>query len=216
MPAEPIDLGSIVREGRLQVARALAIEEYSKLEAALARLLAVLLGTTLAKASIVFFGLLNTRARNEVIEALVTATHGDRYKAYWNGQAGSRSAPRVSGLLALIRQLDDERNRIVHWQTVQNVGRNPDGSPNTFEQLMKPDFWFREPHAAPTAIQVEDLEAFIRKADFVTRSVVMFGGFTADDRFPEDAKATWSQIFQEPVPYPPSDAHPLSPNYGRS
>jgi hypothetical protein len=183
------------------------------LEAALSRLLSVLLGTTLAKASIVFFSLLNTRARNEVFETLITATHGDRYNTYWNGQPGSPRVPRVSGLLALIRQLDDERNRLVHWQTVQSVSRNPDGSTHAFEQLMKPDFWFREPRATPMAIQIADLEAFIRKADFVTRSIVMFRGFTGDDRFPDEAKRTWSQIFQEPVPYPPPDAHPLSPNY---
>jgi hypothetical protein len=208
----PIDFGA-PRDGGLQLARGFAIEEYSKLESALSRLLASLLDTTWTKASIVFFSLINTRSRNSIFKALITATHGDRYDMYWNGRAGAPGIPRASGLLALIRQLDDERNRIVHWQTVRNFSKDDGGTQTSFEQLMKPEFWFREPAAAPTSIQVDDLRAFIGKTDFVTRSVVMFRGFTAEASFPESARRIWAEIFQQPVSYPPPDTHPLSPNY---
>jgi hypothetical protein len=191
----------------LQVARALAIEEYANLESALSRLLANLLGTSFAKASIVFFSLLNTRARSAMFESLIAAVHGDKYRTFWLGQRGQPGIPRTNGLLALIRQVDQERNHVVHWHTIQASDRSS-------EQLMMPEFWFRDPYnAEPTSIGVPELQAFIAKTSFVARSVVMFAMFTSGDLRPADVAQTWSQIFQQPVSYPPSDTHPLSPNY---
>ncbi len=56
---------------RLKIARADAIEAYSNLEIALCRLLALLLGTKVDLAGIVFFRINNTRARSAALDSLL-------------------------------------------------------------------------------------------------------------------------------------------------
>jgi hypothetical protein len=202
-----IDLSALGHDQEFQMARSLAIEAYARLESSLSRLLAALLGTNYSKASIVYFSLLNTRSRNSMFESLIAATHGDKYDVHWNGRAGQPGVPRASGLLALIRLLDDERNQIVHWHTIQDLT----GTSTNGEKLAKPEFWFRDPQGTPNFMGSAELWAFARKAEFVSRSVNMFTLLTSGQHLTEEAKQTWPQIFQQPVPYPPSDTHPLSP-----
>jgi hypothetical protein len=114
----------------------------------------------------------------------------------------------------LIRQLDDERNHIVHWHPVQKVDLLGDGKSNTALQLMPPHFWHRAPAAAPITVQA--LKDFASKANFVRRSITMFYLFTTRafaSRLPDDARNTWREIFARPALYPPSNTHPLSLNY---
>jgi hypothetical protein len=155
----------------LRTARALAIEEYAKLESALSGLLAHLLETTQAKASIVFYSLLNSRARNLMFQSLITARHGDKYDIHWFGQPGERGARRIPGLFVLIDQLNEERNRIVHWQIVRSADQ-------ISAQLMMPEFWLRDPtNPSPRIIDVPELGAFIQKVSFVSGSIQMFVAF---------------------------------------
>jgi hypothetical protein len=106
-------------------------------------------------------------------------------------------------LFTLIRQLDDERNRIVHWHPVQKI----DSAKSSFE-LMPPNFWHRVPDAA--SITVDMLTEFKSKANFVYRSVNMFYLFTTPEfPVPDEARNTWRDIFARPAVYPPSNAHPL-------
>jgi hypothetical protein len=207
MSESPVDLGAIGRDGKMQIARALAIEEYTMVESNLARLFAALLGTADRKGSIVFFALLNARSRNSTLESLLQEQHGNKYDAYWYGEPGRAGKPKTPGLITLIRQLDDERNRIVHWHPVQKI----DGTKSS-EVLLPPHFWHRAPTAVP--ITIESLTAFAQKASFVHRSIAMFYAFTTmQDRLRTDTKQTWLEIFARPALYPPSNTHPLSLNY---
>jgi hypothetical protein len=184
----------------------LAIEEYAGVESALARLFAALLGTTDRRGSIIFFAIVNTRSRNSILEALLEDLHGRKYDTYWYGDPGSPGNPKTGGLLTLVRQLDDERNHIVHWHTVRQIG------PEISEALYPPHFWHRAPLADP--ITIETLTQFTQKANFVGRSISMFYAFTSMyDRLPAEAQKTWLEIFARPALYPPANSHPLSPNY---
>jgi len=197
---------------KLQTARGAAIECYAKLESALSLILTALLDINTAKGSAVFFNLLNVRARNAVLESLITLTHGNLYNAYWNGTPGSSGCKRAPGLFTLIRQLDEERNRIVHWHTVRHESRNADGTQHISYKLIKPDYWLPVESAFNAAIQVNELKAFMQKANFVTLSIYKFWLFTSD-QLPLDEKQAWNQIFQQSILYPPPSTHPLFQNY---
>jgi hypothetical protein len=202
-----IDPRKIPRDTDMQIARAVAIEEYASVESAMSRVFAALLGTTDRKGSIVFFAIVNTRSRNSILEALLEDKHGKKYDAYWYGEPGSPGKPRTGGLITLIRQLDDLRNHIVHWHPVRQISQS-----GTSEALYPPHFWHRAPLADP--ITHEFLIEFAQKANFVYRSLSMFYFFTtAYDRLSAESQKTWLEIFARPAIYPPSSTHPISPNY---
>src|SRR5437588_2076306 len=119
---------------RLKIARADAIEAYSNLELALCRLLALLLGTKVDLAGIVFFRINNTRARSAALDSLLRHKYGTKYNLYWNS------------VFKLITQLDNERNQIVHWRTQLDLhwGRKKQLSSVT-AKLMPPNMWDTRP-----------------------------------------------------------------------
>jgi hypothetical protein len=195
----------------MQILRANAIEQYSKMEASLAQLLAYLAGTTDKAASIIYFQLMNTRARTTALEQLLQMKHRAKYDIHWHGEPGSPGKPGKPGLFALIRQADDQRNRIVHWRTVAMT--NADSAQQSHELAM-PDYWYRSPEKPPKQITAADLEEFILKTEFIHRSINMFvWALSRSQHLPPDALQTWHEIFRQPALYPPLDSHPLSPNY---
>lgn len=206
-PKPPIDLDSLIQSGRMQILRATALEQYAKIEASLAQLLAILSETSDQAASIIFFQLMNTRARMAALEQLLQRKHGTQYDVHWYGQPGSPGKPRTSGLFALIRQIDEQRNRIVHWRTMGTV---QDGVAKD-DQLVMPDFWYRSPLQPPEPITCEHLEEFLLKTEFVHRSINMFV-WTMDPRrrLPDETRKAWLEIFAQPAVYPPLNTHPLS------
>lgn len=209
-PKSPIDLDSLVRPGRMQDLRATAIEQYAKMESALAQLLAHLAGTSEQVASIIYFTIISTRARNTIIAKLLNVRHGTKFDVHWHGCPGKPGQPKTSGLLALIRQTDEQRNNIVHWRTTQRIS----GGMTLDDELVMPDFWYRAPDSRPDNITVLTLEKFILKTEFVLRSINMFTwAMSRPQRVTPDALKTWHEIFQQPALYPPLDSHPLSPNY---
>jgi len=203
MPA--VDLGAIPRDINMMVARIGAVESYAKLEQALCRLFASLIGAPIDKAAIVFYRLTNTHSRNAIFEALLAKAHGDRYDTYWYGT-------QKNGLITLVRQLDGRRNEIVHWHGMTNI----EFSGETYtasERLVPPNVWA----GSAAAISTEDLNEFIRKADFTSRSISMFDWITTQSgtligQGFDTTRDTWLRIFEQPVSYPPESTHPLSPN----
>jgi hypothetical protein len=193
---------------KLRIARALAIEAYAALEWALVVLFARLLDTTNDKAAIIFFKITNANARNEILGGLLEETHQSKYHTYWHGQAGAQGQKKITGLLALIPQLDQQRNFIVHWHqssTVTSAGEK-------WDDLRLPYYWVRGPHRQP--ITVPALEEFRFKAAFVQLSIFYFTQFTSKSsdvflRAYGGELATWTRIFEQPVPYPPASNHPL-------
>jgi hypothetical protein len=116
------------------LARGRAIEAYAIYEQSLARLYAELLGVSLDYAGITFFRINNARARLAIIERLIHKRHGSQYSKFWNS------------LRRLLRGLDERRNQIVHWTSVDEIsdaGRlHTLAAPNfldSFEQKVKVD-----------------------------------------------------------------------------
>src|SRR5262249_21268758 len=110
------------------------------------------------------------------------------------------------GLLTWIRQLDDERNKIVHWAIVNNVST---GTARSILSLKKPNFWA---DVSAEEIGISELQEFVRKADFVSRSLNMLAMFISG-QYTDMMRQPWEGIFQQPCLYPPPDTHPLYPGY---
>jgi len=207
MPA--VDLATVPRDLNMMIARIGAIESYAKLEQSLCGLFASLMNAPIEKAAIVFFRLTNTHSRNYIIENLLQKNHANKYDTYWYGNPHHKN-----GLLRLIRQLDGRRNEIVHWHGQLNIAFAGE-SYTTTEALVPPNLWSGNASSISTA----DLNEFIQKADFVSRSINMFNWMTSNTITEpvgvgfDAARATWLPIFQQPVSYPPENTHPLSPNY---
>jgi hypothetical protein len=201
---------SRTEDDELRIARALAIEAYAGVESALVVLLGRLLGTTNDLAAIVFFRITNTSARNAIIEQLLKKTHDTKYDTYWHGQAGASGQRRIPGLFALIQQLDNRRNEIVHWHSRSSSSSTGE----QWDDLAPAYYWARAPHLK--SITTPDLNDFIEKANFVQKSIFYFCQFTTK---PPDVflraygreLETWVNIFQQPATYPPSSDHPLAP-----
>lgn len=171
---------------RFMVLRALAVETYSILEQRLSNLFAILMGCSRQKAGIVFYKIVKSSVRNTVISRLRRAEFGDEYAKWW------------SGILKHIRELDRDRNRIVHWHMASNVGETPD-----YFSLIAPDL-YRE-SSRDREIKESDLEDFIRKGQFIYRSISMFCAHLTSE-----LPAPWPDIFQRAVTYPPAPDHPLA------
>ena len=62
-----------------------------------------------------------------MIADLLKRRDGERWDGYWFGK---------DGLMKLVRRLDEERNRIVHWHPVDA----PEGD-DLKTALRKPNFW---------------------------------------------------------------------------
>jgi hypothetical protein len=175
------------------------MEAYAAVEGSLAVLLGVLLNDAHAASSI-FFRIANTKSRNLIIEDILRQRHGETYSHYWHGIPGTKH----KGLMNIIQALDGQRNEIVHWRSVREVG---DGTDETV--LMPPNFWLK---GSSSKLTTEKLMEFGNKADFACRSLnmfVLFLGPVGDDDF----RTTWREIFLQPCSYPPPDSHRLSRNY---
>jgi hypothetical protein len=190
----------------LMIRRAYAIDAYARVEQSLCGLFGHVMGTTRELAVIVFYRITNTHSRNRIIEELIEKRYGDAYNAYLNGIPNT---PHRSGLLSIIRQLDQKRNEIVHWhmgltfRVPQRVGPS----------LMKPDthpFTLDPNHPIITSDEMID---FSRKAYFVSRSVNGLLWFLQNKTADDPACATWQEIFAQPASYPPPDNHLLSRNH---
>jgi hypothetical protein len=131
-----VDLGALQLENALYIARSRAIDAYSRIEQSLSMLLSYLLGTSMDLAAIVFFRITNANSRNAIIEDLLAKRHGETYKAYWDGIPGTHNK---RGLFTWLRQLDADRNKIVHWAVVNNVAIEGETAKSTLS-LRKPNF----------------------------------------------------------------------------
>ena len=192
----PSVLSLLPADARLKIARADAIDAYSGLEIALARLFAQVLGTTPDQAGVVLFRVGNARARNKMIEHLIKRKHGPKYNLYWNW------------LLKFIGQLDQRRNEVVHWhmQIRPNFGRSGNLTSAT-ASLVPPNVWDRR--RSRQSLNERDLKDFALKCDFAEAAVWFFVFYGEGRLGTRKMRATWQDIFQRPLAYPPQDNHPI-------
>jgi hypothetical protein len=182
-------------DARFKIARADAIDVYSGLEIALARLFAVVLGTKADLAGIVLFRVGNTRARNKMIEQLIKRKYGSKYNLYWNS------------VFKLIGQLDQTRNEVVHWSMSVLPNFNRSGMlTSAAVKLTPPNIW--DIKRGKQKLIERDLKSFALKCEFAEAAVWSFVMFALNPRN-RNRRATWLAIFQQPLAYPPPDNHPI-------
>lgn len=191
----------IAAQDPIWAARGRSIQSYSALEQALCRVFAEAGGMSHAAASVIFFRINNARSRGQMLEKLIRLKHGAAYNVF------------VTSLLKNMSPIDQRRNEIVHWQSVNNVAIDADGKTVAVITLRPPNYWETTGQSAPS-ITVADLSEFNAKCEFYTRLCNMFF-FTTTDRLKHelDVEQTWRDIFRQAIAYPPLDTHPLSPNY---
>jgi hypothetical protein len=202
-----VDINAVRKAGKLQIARANALEAYARLERALAILLGVLLGgaAMFPKANAIFFNMTSARNRNKAIKKLLELEHGNKYNIYWHGDGKPGG---IRGLFKLINQLDQSRNEIIHWTVSRTIFTTDLDAP--MEKLIPNEFFYRP---GSRIILIGDMNDFTNKANFVSGSVLAFAFNTSKEfPIPDNARAPWLPIFQLPVSYPPPSNHPLSPS----
>lgn len=182
-------------DARFKMARADAIDAYSGLEIAFARLFAVVLGTKPDLAGVVLFRVGNSRARNNMIEQLIKRKYGSKHNSYWNS------------VFKLVGQLDHTRNEIVHWtiNVLPNFNRSGKLTSATV-LLVPPNIWDRR--RGKQKLTERDLKAFALKCEFAEAAVWSFVMFALAPRN-RKRRAVWLNIFQQPLVYPPPEAHPI-------
>jgi hypothetical protein len=181
-------------DARLKIARAEAIDAYSSLEIALSRLFADVLGTKPDLAGIVLFRIGNARARNRMIELLIKRKYGAKFNLYWNF------------VFKFIGQLDQRRNEVVHWSVriTPHFARSGKLTSAT-AKLVPPNIW--DHRRGEESLSERDLNDFARKCDFAEAAVWSFVMFSVTRN--RERRATWRDIFQQPLAYPPPENHPI-------
>jgi hypothetical protein len=127
-------------------------------------------------------------------------------------------------LIRLIRECDDERNKIIHW-----VPKLEHEKEISFEEAMKTPFGTsmllippgaKETHDERPGLTIEQLRALKEKCEFALNCATAFGIYRRAEkkempdkiavRFLNDPELEpWRQIFREPVTYPPPNTHPI-------
>jgi hypothetical protein len=88
---------------QFNIARAEALNAYAMLEKGLAFIFAKCSGGDVRISTLVMSKIVNTRARNEIVQRAVDMRTVNTFKTFTNS------------LFALIGQIDGERNKLVHW-----------------------------------------------------------------------------------------------------
>jgi hypothetical protein len=182
--------------------RGYAIQAYATLEQGLCILFSNLAGIDFDTAAIIFFRITNTSSRNSILEKLFQKRMGDSYSLFRNS------------LIAQLRPIDIERNAIVHWNTVTDIGDDENGDPKVSTCLTTPYIYTLNANAPRKG--TDDLVDFIEKCTFYSRLIDAFCLYGTEEykkfNVPEmDSVArAWRDIFQQAIVYPPPKAHPLS------
>lgn len=154
-----------------------AIEAYSRVEQIQVQLLAVILRLEYKVAAAIFYSVQNARARNEMVQAVLTLRRGDKYKAYWNSCADFLS------LLATFR------NAIVHWHPVTIItllsGNRDYGLKNA------------SPLKSTKTLEAADFPAFIQDCSFITLEIESFMWMLRGDA--PQQQPSWQEKFSQPI-----------------
>jgi hypothetical protein len=193
---DPPWLPRLPADARLKIARAEAIDSYGNLEISLNLLFARLLGTKPGLAGIVLFRISNTRARTKILEQLIKRKYGPKFNLYWNS------------VFKFIGQLDQRRNEVVHWhmRVLPHFGRSGRITSAT-AKLSPPNFWDRR--AGKQSLTERDLNDFALRCDFADAAVWCFVAYVMMRSGNLKLRATWRDICQQPLTYPPPDTHPI-------
>jgi len=177
-----------------------AIDAYAKLEHALARLFATVIGGKPRIAGAIFFRIVNTNSRNSIIEDILKIHLGSKFALFRNS------------LIRFLSRLDKERNKIVHWEVTKILETKPQMHVALTLEPRSLTYGFGKRES----ITADSLADFIAQCDFVSNLVEMFdqvilGGRPYLIKISEDDRDAMLDIFLQPIEYPPPTTHPLSP-----
>lgn len=163
------------------ISRAEALNSYALLERALTILFAAQLGTAPNYATLIVSKIINTRARNEVIQKVVDHSTGKRFRPFTNS------------LFAQVAEADGLRNQLVHW----HVEERDDG---TF--ALCPTDILSTSDARMTEAEIDALN---HHCLFLSGVTLVFSNHTRD--WAKDPAL--HERFRLPLRYPPEPDDPL-------
>ncbi len=187
--------------------RGASIEAYAGVEQALCLVISGLMGVGHDVAASIFFRVVNSKARNQILEDLLKQRipETDTLK-YWFGTPGSRNK---KGLITYINQIDSRRNEIVHWHILHNINYEDNDSLSYDIYLTRPIFWMNS-NSKP--IRMGEMDKFIAQCEFIHHSLTMFyvTQFPKSISSPPSPKLdAWRDIFRQLCVYPPPSTHPV-------
>lgn len=201
MSADTVGVGEVFRaadNNPFWGTRAAAIEAHAILEQSLCMLFSLVTGLSNSAAGTMFFRL-GATIRIVLLDKFFSENYGKTYSAFWKS------------LVKGIREINDTRNKIIHWRTAYSPGDiDSSGQRSVTLTLTQPNFWEFNSTAQP--IGIADLEEFIQKCRVYSNFCSQFY-FTQGGTLNAVTSKTWLDIFLQPIVYPLPDNHLLSPNY---
>jgi hypothetical protein len=192
------DANDLAAQSDFWAIRGKAIHAYAGLEQGLAQLFSALAGVTPKTGGIIFFRI-SAAIRRTIIEELFRAKFKDEYNLFRNS------------LFKQLPALDTERNQIVHWNVVNNVGTDENNRTTSNLTLKSPAYWSDPSGRAKDVQQMVD---FSKKCAFYASlcsffPVITIDGYTEHPVSDQDKKP-WLEIYSQPVEYPPAPGHFLA------
>jgi hypothetical protein len=164
------------------ISRAEVINAYNLMEQGLTLLFATVLGTNARYATLIISKIINTRARNEVVQNIVDHRTQKRFRVFTNS------------LFSEIATIDRLRNQIVHWRVDVQTG----------EYLLRPANIMSD---SPERISESDLDEVWGRATYLAGALKLFNDFIQGD-LPDPA---WLDRFSRPLTHPPEPDDLLNP-----
>lgn len=154
-------------------------------------------------ASVIFFNIVNTHARSQIMSRLINMRHAGKYSVFWKSAAKG------------IRKIDDERNKIVHWTAIIQTDLTTTGFGDPRALLKHPTFWSASDDGKE--MEENDLNNFIERCHFYSHVLSSFSVVTEPVRqryfvLDHDAISLWQEIFLWRLDYPLPSGLQLPPN----
>ena len=177
------------------------MQAYARLEQSLCQLFEHVGGMHKRAAWVIFFKINSADARAKMIDKLFRMKYPDnKYSLFRNS------------LYNHIRPLDNKRNEIAHWNTVEFNAFDNDTQTNVISVAMvSPAWWATTSEESVPRITSADLVNFTRECEFFASIIGRFVTMDHPHVGPKDPdeREAWLQIFAQPIVYPPPPDHPL-------
>jgi hypothetical protein len=190
---------ALAEQDEFWATRGKAIQAYANLEQSLSSLFSCLSGTSARAASTILFRISSSDSRNKILEQLFRQKFQNGFNLFRNS------------LFDQLRPIDLERNEIVHWNAVCQMGLNEQAEETAEVFLMPPASLTALGKETPTK-KNKAIQVFSIKCGFYSALINMFcvmEGNVTQHPVPDDVKLPWRDIFSQPIAYPPPLEHPL-------
>jgi hypothetical protein len=171
---------------KLCLARGVAMNAYAGIEQNLAVLLATFGDMPSDVGHTIFYQIVNTRARLQILKKLKKRKLGNQYDLFWRS------------VTEQIKDLDEGRNELAHWHVI------PRTPPADWDYVLKSPRPYG--YGGEKELTVEKCEEFAAHCTVIDFVLNMFWASLNNAPPPTDA---WRDIFQRELVYPPLEGTPL-------